>query len=89
VEGKNFIVFFDVSHLGFGVVLMQDKNIIAYASRQLKTYERNYLTHNLELTTVVFALKILQHYLYDVKCEVLTDHCNLQHVFTPKDLILR
>ncbi|WMV19260.1 hypothetical protein MTR67_012645 [Solanum verrucosum] len=79
VEGKNFIVFCDASHSGFGVVLMQDKNIIAYASRQLKTYERNYPTHNLELTAVVFAVKILQHYLYGVKCEVFTDNHNLQH----------
>ena len=31
---------------------------MAYASRQLKTYEQNYLTHDLELVAVVFALKI-------------------------------
>ncbi|RVW32511.1 Transposon Ty3-G Gag-Pol polyprotein [Vitis vinifera] len=30
----------------------------AYASRQLKPYERNYPTHDLELAAVVFALKI-------------------------------
>ena len=42
---------------GLGVVLMQEKNVIAYASRQLKVHERNYLTHDLELAAVVFALK--------------------------------
>ncbi|KAH0729489.1 hypothetical protein KY290_000612 [Solanum tuberosum] len=36
VEGKDFIVYCDASHSGLGVVLMQDKNVIAYASRQLK-----------------------------------------------------
>ncbi|GJV09997.1 retrovirus-related pol polyprotein from transposon 17.6 [Tanacetum coccineum] len=37
---------------------------IAYASRQLKPYEVNYPTHDLELAAVVFALKIWRHYLY-------------------------
>ncbi|WMV14744.1 hypothetical protein MTR67_008129 [Solanum verrucosum] len=36
VEGKDFIVYCDASHSSLGVVLMQDKNVIAYASRQLK-----------------------------------------------------
>ncbi|KAH0632992.1 hypothetical protein KY284_035778 [Solanum tuberosum] len=46
-----------------------DKNVIAYALRQLKVHERNYSTQDLELTAVVFALKIWRHYLYGVKCK--------------------
>jgi hypothetical protein len=38
---------------------MQQGKVIAYVSRQLKTNERNYPTHDLELAAVVFALKIL------------------------------
>ena len=68
---------------------MQEKNVIAYASRQLKVHERNYPTHDLELAAVVFALKQWRHYLYGVKCEVYTDHRSLQYVFTQKDLNLR
>ncbi|WMV24488.1 hypothetical protein MTR67_017873 [Solanum verrucosum] len=30
-------------------MLMQDKNVIVYASHQLKVHERNYPTHDLEL----------------------------------------
>ncbi|GKF89838.1 putative reverse transcriptase domain-containing protein, partial [Tanacetum coccineum] len=41
-----------------GVLLMQRDKVIAYASRQLKVYEKNYTTHDLELRSVVFALKI-------------------------------
>ncbi|KAH0646659.1 hypothetical protein KY284_034543 [Solanum tuberosum] len=41
VEGKDFIIYCDASHSGLGAVLMQDKNVIAYASRQLKVHERN------------------------------------------------
>ncbi|WMV45462.1 hypothetical protein MTR67_038847 [Solanum verrucosum] len=37
---------------------MQDKNVIAYVSRQLKIYQRNYPAHDLELAGAVFALKI-------------------------------
>ena len=88
VEGKNFIVYCDASYSGLGAVLMQEKNVIAYALRQLKVHERNYLTHDLELATVVFALKQWRHYLYGVKCEVYTDHRSLQYVFTQKDLNL-
>ena len=56
VEGKNFIVYCDASYSGFGVVLMQEKNVTAYALRKLKVHERNYTTHDLELAAVVFAL---------------------------------
>ena len=61
---------------------MQEKNVIAYASRQLKVHERNYPTHDLELAAVVFALKQWRHYLYGVNCEIYTDHRSLQYVFT-------
>ena len=48
VEGKNFIVYYDASYSGLDAMLMQEKNVIAYASRQLKVHERNYPTHDLE-----------------------------------------
>ena len=40
---------------------MQNGNVIAYASCQLKLYKQNYPTHDLELAAVVFALKIWRH----------------------------
>ncbi|GJW18792.1 putative reverse transcriptase domain-containing protein [Tanacetum coccineum] len=56
---------------GFGASrLMQKGKVIAYASRQLKIYEKNYRTHDLELGAVVFALKMWRHYLYGTKCVV-------------------
>jgi hypothetical protein len=65
---------------------MQQGKVIAYASRQLKTYERNYPTHDLELAAVVFALKIWRHYLYGERCEIYTDHKSLKYFFTQKEL---
>jgi hypothetical protein len=35
---------------------------VAYASRQLKDREKNYPTHDLELATVIYALKIWRHH---------------------------
>jgi hypothetical protein len=55
---KPFDVFCDASKNGLGCVLMQDERVITYASRQLRKHEVNYPTHDLELTTVVHALKI-------------------------------
>ena len=43
---------------------MQESKVIAYASRQLKPHEKNYLIHDLELVAIVFALKIWRHYLF-------------------------
>ncbi|XP_027368280.1 uncharacterized protein LOC113874248 [Abrus precatorius] len=54
---------------GLRCVLMQDKRVVAYALRQLHPYKANYLTHDLELATVVFALKVWRHYLYGVRFE--------------------
>ncbi|GKB49763.1 putative reverse transcriptase domain-containing protein [Tanacetum coccineum] len=61
----------------------------AYASRQLKVHEKNYTTHDLELGSVVFALKIWRHYLYGTRCTVFTDHKSLQHILDQKELNMR
>nr|GFA92342.1 hypothetical protein [Tanacetum cinerariifolium] len=61
---EDFIVYCDASNKGLGAVLMQREKVTSYASRQLKTHEKNYTTHDLELGAVVFALKIWRHYLY-------------------------
>ncbi|GKB62811.1 putative reverse transcriptase domain-containing protein [Tanacetum coccineum] len=77
---ENFVVYYDASHKGLGVVLMQRDKVIAYASRQLKVHEKNYTTYNLELGVMVFALMIWRHYLYDTKYTMFTDHKILQHI---------
>ena len=57
IEGKSFIIYYDASHSCFGFVLVQDKNAIAYASRQLNLHEKIYLTHDLELVVMLFSLR--------------------------------
>jgi hypothetical protein len=55
---KPFDVYCDTSGSGLGCVLMQEGRVIACASRQLRRNEEHYPTHDLELATVVHALKI-------------------------------
>ena len=86
---EGFKVYSDASRQGLGCVLMQHKRVVAYASRQLKKHELNYLTHVLELTTVIFALKTWRHYLYGATCQIFTDHKSLKYLFTQKELNLK
>nr|GEY35519.1 putative reverse transcriptase domain-containing protein [Tanacetum cinerariifolium] len=86
---EDFVVYCNASIKGLGAVLMQREKMIAYGSRQLKVHEKNYITHDLELGPVVFALKIWRHYLYGTKCTVFTDHKSLQHILDQKELNMR
>ncbi|KAG8503372.1 hypothetical protein CXB51_001418 [Gossypium anomalum] len=55
----------------------------------LKPHEGSYPTHDLELVTVIFALKIWRHYLYGKRCVIYTDHKSLKYLLTKKELNLR
>jgi len=84
-----FEVYCDASKMGLGGVLMQNGQVVTYASRQLKTHERNYPTYDLELVVVVFALKMWRHYLFGFKFEVFSDHKSLNYLFSQKELNMR
>ncbi|KAJ9561559.1 hypothetical protein OSB04_006719 [Centaurea solstitialis] len=86
---EDMTVYCDASYHGLGCVLMQRGKVISYASRQLKTHEVNYPTHDLELAAVVFALKLWRHYLYGVKCTIYTDHKSLRYFLDQPNLNMR
>jgi len=89
-DGTNpFTVYTDACGTGLGAVLMLERRVVAYASRQLKDHEKRYFTHDLELAAIVFALKIWRHYLLGERFELYTDHKSLKYLFSPRDLILR
>ncbi|GJX91225.1 putative reverse transcriptase domain-containing protein [Tanacetum coccineum] len=86
---KDFVVYCDALLKGYGAVFMQQEKVIAYASRQLKVHEENYITHDLELGAIIFALRLWRHYLYKTKCMVFTDHKSLQYILNQKELNMR
>jgi hypothetical protein len=77
---KPLSIYCDASGQGLGCVLMEDGHVVAYASRQLRKHEVNYLTHDLELAAEVHALKIWRHYLMAKRCELYTNHKSLKYI---------
>ena len=88
-RGLGYTVYCDATRNGLGCVLMHVGKVVAYGSRLLKTQEKNYPTHDLELAVVIFALKIWRHYLSGKKFDVFSDHKSLKYLFSQKDLNLR
>ncbi|XP_070030813.1 uncharacterized protein [Nicotiana sylvestris] len=61
-----YTVYCDASRIELSAVLIQGGKVIAYASRQLKIHDKNYLVYDLELAAIVHTLKIWRNYLYGV-----------------------
>lgn len=68
---------------------MHHGKVIVYVSKQLRKHEHNYPKHNIELVGVLFALKILQHYLYGVNIDIFTYHQSIHCLLKHKELSLR
>jgi hypothetical protein len=79
---KPFDVFCDTSKIGLGYILTQEGRVIAYASRQLRKHEINYLTHDLELAAVVHALKIWR-LTYLGMCVIFSPIIRVSSTFSP------
>lgn len=79
INEGDFVVCSGANRKGLGSVLMQ----------QLKTYERNYPTHDLKLAIVIFTLKIQRYYLYREKYKIYTNHKSLKYLFTQEELSIR
>jgi hypothetical protein len=59
----DFLMCNDACKEGLGGVLMQEGSVVCYDSQKLNEHEVNYVTHDLELATIVHTLKMLRHYL--------------------------
>ena len=55
---KNFVVCTNACREGLGGVLLQENSVIAYDSRKMRKHEQNYNVYDLELATVIHALKM-------------------------------
>lgn len=52
----------------------------------LLMHPNSYLTHDLELAAIAFALRIWRYYLYGVSFQFFTNHNSLKFIFIQKDL---
>ena len=86
---KDFVVCTDACGQGLGGVLMQDNHAICYESRNLKEHEKNYATHDIELESIVHALKMWRNYLMGRRFELRTDHYGLKYLFDQPTLNAR
>jgi len=83
---KDFVVCIDASKEGLGGVLLQDDRVFFYESRKLEVHEKNYATHDLELTTIVHALKMWQHYLLGRRFLLKINNISTKYFFNKKNL---
>ena len=84
-----FEVITDANGIAIGGVPQQEGRPVAFNSRKLKDYEKNYATHDLELLAVIHALKLWRHYLLGQKFSLSTDHRSLKWILTQPNLNLR
>jgi hypothetical protein len=76
-----FVVCIDAHKEGLNGVPTQEDHVEYYDSRKLKEHERNYATHDIELTTIIHTLKIWRNYLTRMKFELSTNQCSMKHLF--------
>jgi len=79
----------DASYEGLGTTLVQVQNgverVVAFASRSLAPYEKNYSASELECMGVIYGIEKFHPYIYGRKFKVVTDHCSLCFLMNTKD----
>ena len=81
---KTCLVYYDVNkpvrmqggawRSGIGAVLMQDGNLVAYASKSLNLTQQRYASIEQEMLAVVFACQRFHQYIYGKKVQIESDH---------------
>ena len=83
---KDFVLCTDTCKEGLGGVLLQENYVVAYESMKLKEHEKNYATHDLELSSIIHALKMWRHYLIGRKFLLMSDNISLKYLFDQHNL---
>jgi hypothetical protein len=77
---EGFLVCTDACKEGLGGFLNQNGFVICFESKKLKEHESLYATHDLELASIIHALKKWRHYLMGKRFELRTDHNGLKYL---------
>ena len=71
----------DASNQGFGAMISQESQPVAYASRRLLSAENNYATIEKEMSAIHFGCTRFHDYIFGAKTRVETDHKPLVGIF--------
>jgi len=93
-NSRPFWIKADSSYFATGTILSQQSpednkwHPVAFLSKSLSLVERNYKIHDKEMLAIVRALEEWRHFVEDAehRCEICTDHKNLQYFMTAKKL---
>jgi ABC-type phosphate transport system substrate-binding protein len=77
---KDVTIQTDASQSGIGSCLLQNGQVIGYASRSMTDAEKNYAQIEKELLAVLFACEKFNQYIYGKKVLVQTDHKPLEAI---------
>lgn len=58
---EGYVVYYDATRVGLGCLFTHHGKVMAYGSTLLQPRVKNFLTHDLELATFAFAVKIWRH----------------------------
>ena len=78
---ENFVVCTNACKEGLGGVLSQNGYVVCYESRKLKDHERHCVNHDLELTSILNALKMWRQYFMGKIFELRIDHSGMKYLF--------
>ena len=79
-DKKELVMQCDSSSKGLGVVMLQDGQPIAFASRALTAAEKNYAQIEKEMLSIVFGLEKFHQYTFGRKVIVQNDHKPLESI---------
>ena len=74
---------------GLGGVLTLEGHIVDYESRKLKTHEKKCATYDLELASIIHALKMWRHHLIGKRFLLIFDNISPKYLFDQQNLNAR
>ena len=83
---KDFVACINSCIEGLDGVLMQEGYVVYYQLRKLKEHKKRYANPNLEIDTIVHALKMWRQYLLGRRFELRIDHMSLEYLFDQPSL---